>query len=90
MRNIKLNKEEKTILKDFETGKLKSIRDAEEKVKSYSEYADYTLRKSRNINIRLSERDLHKIKAIAAEKGVPYQTLISSLVHQYSKQRSKE
>lgn len=40
-----------------------------------------TLNKTRNINIRLSERDLHRLKAKAIEEGIPYQTLASSILH---------
>ena len=45
-------------------------------------YATNTLNKTKNINIRLSEKDLHKIKVKAMEKGIPYQTFIASLIHQ--------
>ncbi len=79
---LKLNKEEKEILEDFEKGEMKSVKEAEKE--SYVKQAQNTLKKSKNINIRISERDLQKIKAIAARKGLPYQTFISSLLHQYS------
>ncbi len=79
---IKLNKEEKEILEDFEKGEMKSVKETEKE--SYVKQAQNTLKKSKNINIRISERDLQKIKAIAARKGLPYQTFISSLLHQYS------
>lgn len=52
----------------------------EEKVKALSA-AKATLNKTRNINIRLSERDLYKLKAKAIEEGIPYQTLASSILH---------
>lgn len=79
-----LNKEEQKIIKDFEAGKLKSVPDLEKEKNRFQHYAKHTLKKSKNINIRLPERDLQHLKAIAAEKGLPYQTLISSLLHQYS------
>jgi len=86
MKFFELDKKEKEILKDFEAGKLKSIKGAKKQVQ-YQEYARQTLNKTRNINIRIPHGDLQKIKALAAEKGLPYQTLISSLLHQYSRQR---
>jgi len=43
--------------------------------------AKNTLNKTRNINIRLSERDLYRLKAKAIEEGIPYQTLASSILH---------
>ena len=49
-----------------------------------------TLNKTRNINIRLSERDLQKLKVKAMERGLPYQTLVASVVHQFSNGRLKE
>lgn len=48
-----------------------------------SQYAQLTLNKTRNINIRIPEKDLVKIKSIAVEKGVPQQTLLASVIHQY-------
>jgi predicted DNA binding CopG/RHH family protein len=42
------------------------------------------LKKSRNINIRLTENDLVSIKMLAAREGLPYQTLIGSLIHKYA------
>jgi len=46
--------------------------------------AKATLDKTRNINIRLSERDVLKLKAKAIEEGMPYQTLVSSVLHKYT------
>lgn len=84
MKYIELDKNEKKLLKQFEAGEFKSVRNAKKEASQYRQYAQNTLSKTRNINIRLSDRDLQKIKALAARKGLPYQTLISSLLHQYS------
>jgi len=51
---------------------------------TYKEYARYSLNKQKRINIRMSERDLVKIRAKAIEEGVPYQSLISMLIHKYN------
>lgn len=90
MQYFELDKNEKEILKDFEADKLKRVSGAKEKASAYKKYARETLNKTRNINIRLSNKDLQKIKARAIQKGMPYQTLISSLLHQYSASRVKE
>lgn len=90
MKNLKLSKEEKEILKAFEAGEFRSIRNFKQEKKHFQQYARNTLSKPRNINIRISDRDLQRIKAIAAEKGLPYQTLISSLLHQYSSKKETE
>jgi predicted DNA binding CopG/RHH family protein len=50
----------------------------------YEECARYSLNKQKRINIRMSERDLRKIRAKAIEEGIPYQSLISMLIHKYN------
>lgn len=52
--------------------------------KQYEDYARYSLNKQKRINIRMSERDLKKIRARAIEEGIPYQSLISMLIHKYN------
>jgi predicted DNA binding CopG/RHH family protein len=49
--------------------------------KRLQQIAKNTLNKTRNINIRLSERDLHHLRSKAIEEGIPYQTLASSILH---------
>jgi predicted DNA binding CopG/RHH family protein len=90
MKYFELDKNEKKILNDFEIGKLRSIKGVKREVLRYRQYARQTLAKVKNINIRLSRADLQKIRALAAGKGLPYQTLISSLLHQYSIGQIKE
>ncbi len=90
MSNIKMDKEEKEVFEAFESGRLKRVRGVEKEKEQYQQYARQTFSKPRNINIRLSERDLQRIKALAAEKGLPYQTFISSLLHQLSSRRVRE
>jgi len=75
--------EEQKILKEFDRGGLRRVKNVSGEKIRYGAYAKYTLSKPRNINIRVSERDLERIKALAAEKGLPYQTFISSILHQY-------
>jgi predicted DNA binding CopG/RHH family protein len=65
----------------LESGKLKSAPDFEKRKKELQQIAKNTLNKTRNINIRLSERDLYRLKAKAIEEGIPYQTLASSILH---------
>ena len=84
MKYFELDKNEEKILNDLETGEFKSVKKIKTETARYQQYAKNTLSKTRNINIRLSDKDLQKIRALAAEKGLPYQTFISSLLHQYS------
>jgi predicted DNA binding CopG/RHH family protein len=90
MKNNILNKEEKELLKEFDSGNFKKTKGSAETKELYKQYAKQTLLKSKSINIRISERDLQKLKSLAAEKGLPYQTLISSLLHQYTSRESRE
>ena len=76
-----LDPEEEEILKAFEEGKLVRSKDFESRKKILEQAARNTLNKTRNINIRLSERDLARLKRKAAEEGIPYQTLASSILH---------
>ena len=84
MKYYELQKDEEKILKEYEKGALARVKDFGQQRKKYQTYATATLAKTRNVNIRLAEKDLLKVKARAAEKGIPYQTLLSSLIHQYS------
>lgn len=56
----------------------------------YVEQARATYRKDRRLNIRLSSKDLEAIQIRALEEGLPYQTLISSLLHKYAAGRLKD
>lgn len=85
MNYYELKKEEKQELEAIEnaieSGELKSVPNFEKHKKELQQIARHTLNKTRNINIRLSERDLYKLKAKAIEEGIPYQTLASSILH---------
>jgi len=80
---VKLSKEEKTILESVERGRGKSVPRLEKEAKRYQDYARATFRKDKRVNIRISERDLVKIRQRALEEGLPYQTLISSILHKF-------
>ncbi len=84
MKYFILSEEEEQILKDYEEGKLSSINNLEEEKKRYKKIAEATLNKTKNINIRLSEKDIQKIKEKAARDGIPYQTLVSSIIHRFA------
>jgi predicted DNA binding CopG/RHH family protein len=78
-----LDRYEKQILSAFEAGKLKSTVTSDAALRRYREYARVTLAKNKRVNIRLSTPDLSEIQTRAAEEGVPYQTLIASVLHKY-------
>ncbi|MBI2050234.1 MAG: antitoxin [Parcubacteria group bacterium] len=85
-----LDREEKELLDAYNRGEFKSVPNLEEEKQKLVAAARATLIKKRNINIRISERDLHALKVRAQEKGLPYQTLVSSVLHQYSTGKMKE
>ena len=83
MNKINLDKEEQETLDSFERGEWKSVPDVKAEIKKHQAYARKTLKKDRRINIRISSKVLQEIKAIAIEDGIPYQTLMSSILHRY-------
>jgi len=82
MKYFELDKEEQELLDSVERGEWKPVKNLAEVKKKLMVAARNTLNKTRNINIRLSERDVHKLKARAIKDGIPYQTLASSILHQ--------
>ena len=78
-----LDKDEMELAKSLENEEWISDLTKKEK-KQFEEYAHNSLMKQKRINIRMSERDLKKIQAKAIEEGLPYQSLISMLIHKYN------
>jgi predicted DNA binding CopG/RHH family protein len=87
---MKLNHEEKNILDSVERGEWRSARSSSRERTRYARYAKATFRKDRRVNIRISSKDLEAIQKRAIEEGLPYQTLISSLLHKYASGRLYE
>ncbi len=83
MKKVKLDKEEQDLLDSFEQGEWKSVKNVKKEIKKHQEYARKTLQKDRRVNIRISSKDLEEIQSIALEDGIPYQTLMSSILHRY-------
>ena len=80
---MKLSKEEKRIVESVERGEWRSIRGVKKQIKRYQDYARATVRKDRRVNIRMSEKELIHFQKETMEEGLPYQTLISSVLHKY-------
>lgn len=81
MKYFELSEEEQIQLEAVENGEFVSVKDLPSAKREAIAAAKNTLNKTRNINIRLSERDLYKLKTKAVQEGVPYQTLASSILH---------
>ena len=84
-----MNKKQKTIILDeyeseildaFESGKLKPLKAKTD----FQAIAHNTVGKNRKINIRISENDLSALQRRAARDGIPYQTLIGSVLHKFA------
>jgi predicted DNA binding CopG/RHH family protein len=82
MRNKKLNPEEQELLKAFEAGEFKSVLKDERRTQ-LAKFAEETIKKDKRINIRISSRDLEALQRRALEEGLPYQSLVSSVLHKY-------
>ena len=59
------------------------LRIAKKEIKKLQQYAKNTLQKDKRINIRMSSKDLDQVQVIAVQEGIPYQTLVSSIIHKY-------
>lgn len=78
-----LDEEEREILESYERGEWVSVPDEAAAIARHQAVAANTLRKDRRVNIRITTADLLAIQEIALEEGIPYQTLISSILHKY-------
>lgn len=74
---------EKDIIEAYESGLLQSRMPSTSDMKAFRAAARATSIKDRRINIRLSSSDLRDLRARALEDGVPYQTLIASVLHKF-------
>ena len=81
MKYYDIDEDEQKILDAVEDGEFESIPDLKKRKEELKAYAKNSLNKTSNINIRLSERDVYKLKAKAAREGLPYQTLAASILH---------
>lgn len=80
----KLDSDENDLLSSFEKGEWKTVANVKKEKSRAQTAAAKTLRKDVRINIRLSSSDIINIKQIAAYEGLPYQTLIASVLHKYA------
>ncbi len=67
-----------------------SIKNKSEFIKSLQQVAHSTMVKDQRMNVRISKKDLLQLKALAMEEGMPYQTLVTSIIHKYINGNLKE
>jgi predicted DNA binding CopG/RHH family protein len=90
MQKSKLDKEEQDILDSFESGEWKPVAKRRQEIARHVAYARNTLAKNRRVNIRISSKDLQDLQTIAVEDGMPYQTLMASVLHRFASGRFME
>ena len=86
----KLSEEERELLRSVEKEEWRSAPGKAAEIRRYREYAKATFKKDRRINIRISTKDLEALQKRALMEGVPYQTLIASVLHKYAAGRLKD
>ncbi len=82
-KDIKLTDDEKEILDTYEAGEWQSVDNKDAEIDTYQAYARATHKKDKRVNIRISSKNLEALQKKALEEGIPYQTLISSVLHKY-------
>ncbi len=87
---MKLTKEESAILESVEKGEWRQVPNFREEAHRYERSTRATLRKDKRVNIRMTETDLVRLQKRAVDEGLPYQTLISSILHKYISGRLTE
>ncbi|RLC35469.1 hypothetical protein DRH14_00940 [Candidatus Shapirobacteria bacterium] len=89
MKKVKLDPQEQKINKDYNNNKFVSLKHIEKETDELIKLSKNYLKKTKNINIRISQPVLLKLKSKAVNNGMPYQTLISTLLHQYANGKVK-
>jgi predicted DNA binding CopG/RHH family protein len=85
-----LDQEEQEILEAFESDKVKRSEHAAQTQRRHQEYAEAMFKKDARINIRLPSKDLRGLQKKALAEGIPYQTLVASILHKYVEGRLHE
>ena len=86
----KLDQEELEILEAFESGEYKRSKNESQTQLRHQEYAKAMFKKDARINIRLPSKDLRGLQKRALSEGIPYQTLVASVLHKYVEGRLQE
>ena len=88
--NDEISAEERDILARFERGELRSAPDAEREAATARQAACNTFNKTKRVSLRVTERDFNLAHSRAREESIPYQTLLSSVIHKYLSGRLTE
>lgn len=80
---IPLDQEEKELMESIENDEWTRVKDFNKEKEKAQAAARNTLIKNKRINLRLTEKDYYEIQIRAVQEGIPYQTLIASIIHKY-------
>ncbi len=80
---VRLDGEEQELVESFEKDEWRPVAEQHAEVERYREYARATFKKDMRVNIRISRKDLEALQTRALEEGIPYQTLMASVLHKY-------
>ncbi len=86
----RLDPEEREILESLERNELVSVPNVEQEIEFARQTARNTFNKTKRVNLRMTERDFNLAHSRAREEGIPYQTLLSSVIHKYLSGRLTE
>jgi predicted DNA binding CopG/RHH family protein len=78
-----IDQEEKDLMESIEHDEWRPVKNIKQEKEKAMAAARNTLKKDKRINLRLTQKDYHQIQIKAIEEGIPYQTLISSVIHKY-------
>ncbi len=79
-----IEEHEKEILADLENGEFISVENVVEEMETAEIAAHNFMKRDSKVNVRISTSDLNKVRRIAAEEGLPYQTLLASVIHKFA------
>ena len=78
-----IDREERDLMESIEHDEWRPVKNTKQEKEKAMAAARNTLKKDKRINLRLTQKDYHQIQIKAIEEGIPYQTLISSVIHKY-------
>ena len=80
---VRSDPEEQELLESLERDEWRPVAAEDAELERYRQYADTTFKKDMRVNIRISKKDLEALQKRALEDGIPYQTLMASVLHKY-------
>jgi len=80
----RVTQEEQELLDSFERGEWRPVKGGAKEIRRYRGYARATFKKDKRVNIRMSKKDIEALQKRALEEGIPYQTLMASILHKYA------